>query len=111
MRLNIVKTGFFILLKGYKSCNAFINFYFSFYKDDFYILISTRPLKVRSIRLNASKRGTPKLGFYRLKDRQRSEVSKGVNIKDNGFKDFSFWESIERGPHISEDRLYKLVES
>ncbi len=39
VRLNIVKTGFFILLKGYKSSSVFINFCYSFYKDDFFILI------------------------------------------------------------------------
>src|SRR6266566_3422957 len=111
VRLNIIKTDFFILLKGYKSRSAFANFCFSFYKDDFYILVLARPLKAGPIRLNALEGGTPKPGLYRFKDCQQSEVSKGINIKDNGFKDPSSWESIERGPRMPEDRPYKLIES
>ncbi len=85
--MNIVKTDFFIFLKGYKNRNIFINFYFSFYKDDFYILIPARPLKAGPTKPNASKKRTPKPGLHKLKDRQRSEVLKRVNIGDNGFKD------------------------
>ena len=85
-RLNIVKTGFFILLKGYKNRNAFTNFCFSFYRDDFYIFIPARPLKTGPIRLNVLKEGIPKSGLYKPKDRQQFEVSKGVNTGDNGFK-------------------------
>jgi len=110
-RLNIVKTGFFISLKGYKSRNAFVNFCFSFYRNDFYISISARPLKVGPIRSNALKGGTPKLNLYRPKDRQRFKVLKGVNTGDNGFRDPSSWESIEGGLRMSEDRLCELVES
>ncbi len=108
--MNIVKTGFFILLKGYKSNSAFVNFCYSSYRDDFYIFIPAKPLKVRPNRPNTSKGGTLKPGFYKPKDCQRSEVLEGVNIGDNGFRDPSSWESIERGPYVSEDRLYKLVE-
>ncbi len=86
-KLNIVKIGFFILLKSYKNCNAFANFCFNFYKDDFYILIPIRPLKVGPIKPNVLKRRTPKPNLYRSKDRQQSKVSKEVNIRDNGFKD------------------------
>ncbi len=109
--MNIVKTGFFILLKGYKSYNVFTNFCFSFYKDDFYIFVLARPLKARPTRFNVLKRGTPKPSFHRPKDRQQSEVSKRVNIGDNGFKDPNSWESIEKRPRIPEDRPYKPVES
>ncbi len=110
-RLNIVKTGFFILLKGYKSYSAFANFCFSFYRDDFYIFVPAKPLKIGPIRSNALKKGTPRLGLHRSKDRQQFEVSEGVNIGNNGFKDFNSWESTERGPYMPEDRLCKLVES
>jgi len=68
-------------------------------------------LKTGSIRLNVSKGGTPKPSFYRPKDRQRSEVLKRINIGNNGFKDLSSWESIERGPHIPEDKPYEPIES
>ncbi len=86
-RLNIVKTGFFIPLKGHKSRSAFTNFCFSSYKDDFYILIPARPLKIGPTKLNASKKGTPKPDLHKPKDRQRSKVSKKVKTRDNGFKD------------------------
>ena len=88
-KLNIVKTGFFILLKGYKSRSTFANFCFNSYKDDFYIFIPAKPLKTGLIRPNASEGKTPKPSFYRPKDRQRSKVSKRVNTGNNGFKDFS----------------------
>src|SRR6266566_1792539 len=65
MRLNIVKTGFFIPLKGHKSNSAFVNFCFSFYRDDFYILVLARPLKVGPTKLNASKGRTSKPGLHR----------------------------------------------
>jgi len=68
-RLNIVKTGFFIPLKGYKNCSIFANFCFSFYRDDFYIFVPTRPLKAGLIRLNVLEGGTPKPGLYKFKDR------------------------------------------
>ncbi len=110
-RLNIVKTGFFIPLKGHKSCSVFANFCFSSYRDDFYIFVPARPLKVGFIRLNVLEGGTPKPGFHRFKDRQRSEVSEGVNIGDNGFRDLSSWESTEGGPCVSEDRPCEPVES
>ncbi len=96
-------------MKGYKSCSAFTNFYFNSYRDDFYILILARPLKVGPIRFNVLKRGTSKPGLYRPKDRQRSEVLKKINIEDNGFKDLSSWESTKRGPYMSEDRPCKLI--
>ncbi len=86
-RLNIIKTGFFILLKGYKSRNVFTNFCFNFYRDDFYIFIPVRPLKAGSTRPNVLEKGIPKPGLHRFKDCQRSEVSKGVKIEDNSFKD------------------------
>jgi len=98
-------------LKDYKSYNAFINFYFNFYKDDFYIFISIRPLKVRFIKFNVLKKRTSKLGLHRLKDYQRFKVSKGINIGNNGFKDSNSWESIEGRFYISEDKLYKSIES
>ena len=109
--MNIVKISFFIPLKDYKSYSAFTNFYFSFYKDDFYIFIPVRPLKVGLIRLNVLKKGTSKLGLHKPKDRQRFEVSKRVTIRKDGFKDLSSWESIERGSRMSEDRPYKPIES
>jgi len=75
------------------------------------MLILAKPLKVGPIRSNASEGGTPKPGFYKSKDRQRSEVSKGVNIGNNSFKDSSSWKSIERGLCVPEDRPCELVES
>ncbi len=89
-KLNIVKTGFFILLKGSKSSGAFVNFCYGSYRDDFYIFIPVRLLKVGPNKLN---------------------VLEGVTIGNNGFRDLSFWESIERGPCVLEDRLCELVES
>ncbi len=109
--MNIVKIDFFISLKGYKSRSAFINFCFSFYKDDFYIFILVKPLKIGPIRFNVLKRRTPKPGLYRPKNCQRFEVLKKVNIRDNGFKNLSSWESIEGRLYVPEDRLYKSVES
>ncbi len=111
MILNVVKTGFFVFLKGQKSYSAFANFCYSFYKDDFYIFISARPLKVGLIRFNVLKKVIPKPGFHRSKDRQRSEVLEGVTIRKDGFKDLSFWESIERGLRVPEDRPCVPVES
>ncbi len=75
-RLNIVKTGFFILLKGHKNNSAFTNFYYSSYKDNFYIFISAKPLKTKPNKPNTLKRVTSKSGPHRPKDRQRSKVSK-----------------------------------
>ena len=109
--MNIVKTDFFISLKGYKSSSVFANFCYSSYRDDFYILIPTRPLKVGSTRPNASKKRTPKPSLHKLKDRQQSKVSEGINIRDNNFKDPNFWESIEREPRMPEDRPYEPIES
>ena len=109
--MNIVKTGFFIFLKGPKSNGAFANFCYGFYKDDFYISILARPLKVGPNKFNASKKVTPKLGPYRSKDRHRFVVSEGITIGNNGFKDSSSWESIERGPCVPEDRPCEPVES
>ncbi len=110
-RLNIIKTGFFILLKSYKSNSAFTNFCYSFYKDNFYIPISAKLLKVGSNKSNALKRITSKSSPYKPKDYQQSEVLKRINIGNNDFKDFNSWESIERGPHMPEDRPCKPVES
>jgi len=87
--LNIVKTGFFILLKGYKNNNAFINFCYSSYKDDFFILIPAKPLKTGPNKLNALEKVTSKPGPHRPKDRHRSKVSKDIDIEDNGFKDLN----------------------
>ena len=109
--MNIVKTGFFVLLKGQKSCSAFVNFCYSFHRDDFYILISVRSLKVGSIRFNALEGVIPKLGLYKPKDRQRSEVLEGITIGKDGFRDPSSWESTERGPRVPEDRPCVPVES
>ncbi len=109
--MNIVKTGFFIFLKDHKSSNVFVNFYYNSYKDDFFIPISARSLKAGFNKLNVSKGVTPKSGPYRPKDCHRSEVSKEVNIRNNGFKDPNSWESIERGLHIPEDRPCEPVES
>ncbi len=53
-RLNIIKTGFFILLKSYKSNNAFTNFCYSSYRDNFYIFIPAKPLKVEPNKFNIS---------------------------------------------------------
>ena len=109
--MNIAKTGFFILLKGPKSSGAFANFCYGFHRDDFYIPIPTRPLKVGPNKPNVSEKITPKPGLHRPKDRHRSMVSEGITIGNNGFKDLSSWESTERGPRMPEDRLYKPVES
>ncbi len=86
-KLNIVKIGFFILLKGYKNNNVFINFCYNSYKDDFYILILAKPLKVEPNKFNALKKITPKLGPHKLKDCQQSEILKKINIENNSFKD------------------------
>ena len=86
MRLNIVKTGFFIFLKDYKSSSVFINFYYSFYKDDFFIFIPVKLLKTGFNKFNALEKVIPKLSLYRFKDYHRSEVLKRVNIEDNDFK-------------------------
>ncbi len=109
--MNIVKTGFFILLKRLKNSGAFANFYYGSYRDDFYIFISVRPLKAGPNKPNALEEVTPKPGSHRPKDRHRSVVSEGVTIGNNGFKDLSSWESIERGLRMSEDRPCELVES
>src|SRR6266699_1743994 len=111
MKLNIAKTGFFISLKGHKSNSAFANFYYSFYKDDFFIPIPVRPLKIEPNKFNASEGVTPNLNLYRLKDCHRFEVSNGVNIGNNGFKDLNSWESIEKGHRMPEDRLYEPIKS
>jgi len=68
-------------------------------------------LKTKPTRLNTSKEGTPKSSLHKLKDRQQSEVSKGINTRDNGFRNPNSWESIEGRPRVPEDRPYKLVES
>ncbi len=109
--MNIAKTGFFIPLKGPKSNGAFANFCYGFHRDDFYISIPARPLKAGPNKPNASEGVTPKPGPHRPKDRHRSMVSKGVTTGNNGFRDLSSWESIERGPRMPEDRPYKPVES
>ncbi len=88
-KLNIAKIGFFIPLKRPKNNGAFANFYYGSYKDDFYILIPARPLKIGSNKPNASKRVTPKPGPHRLKDRHRSVVSKRVTTGNNSFKDLN----------------------
>ena len=103
--------GFFISLKGYKSNNVFINFCYNFYKDDFCIFIPVKLLKVGLNKLNVSEKVILKSSFYRLKDRQRSGVLEGVNTGNNGFEDLSFWESIEGGLCMPEDKSYKFVES
>ncbi len=110
-KLNIVKTVFFMLLKGLKNSGVFANFYYGFYKDDFYIFIPAKPLKVGLNKFNALERITPKPGLYKSKDCHRSVVSKRVITRNNSFKDSSSWEFIEKGPRIPEDRPYKLVES
>ncbi len=89
MKLNIVKTSFFIPLKRFKSSNAFANFCYGSYKDDFYISIPIRPLKVGFNKSNVLKGVTPKLNLYKFKDRHRSMVLKKVTIGNNGFKDLS----------------------
>src|SRR6266699_5065673 len=109
--MNIVKTGFFLPLKDQKNRSAFTNFCYSSHRDDFYIPIPAKPLKTGLTRPNTSEKVTPKPGLHRSKDRQRSEVSKGVTTGKNGFKDPNSWESTERGPHIPEDRPYVPVES
>src|SRR6266699_3487457 len=78
-RLNIVKTGFFILLKDHKNNSAFVNFYYNSHKNDLYILIPAKPLKAGPNNPNALEGIIPKLNLYRPKDRQRSEVSEGIN--------------------------------
>jgi len=98
-------------LKGLKSSGVFANFCYSSYRDDFYIFISVRPLKVGPNKFNVLEGVTPKLGFHRFKDRHRFVVSEGVIIGNNGFRDLSSWESTERGPYVSEDRLCEPVES
>src|SRR6266566_6349303 len=110
-KLNIVKTGFFIPLKGPKSNGAFTNFCYGSHRDDFYIFISVRPLKAGLNKSNVSEGVTLKLGLHRLKDRHRSVVLEGVTTGNNGFRDPSSWESTERGPCMLEDRLYEPVES
>src|SRR6266699_3391908 len=87
--LNIVKTGFFVPLKGQKSRSAFANFCYSSHRNDFYIPIPARPLKAGPTRPNASEGVTPKPGLHTPKDRQRSEVSEGVTTGKDGFKDLS----------------------
>ncbi len=109
--MNIAKTGFFILLKGFKSSGAFANFCYGSHRDDFYIFILARPLKVGFNKLNASEGVTPKPSLYRLKDCHRFVVSEGVTIGNNGFRDLSSWESIERGSRVPEDRPCEPVES
>src|SRR6266699_3763369 len=110
-KLNIVKTGFFIPFKRSKSSSTFANFCYGSYRDDFFISIPVRPLKVESNKPNALEGVTLKPGLYRPKDRHRSVVSEEITIGNNGFKDLSSWESIEKGPRMSEDRPYELVES
>jgi len=110
-KLNIVKTGFFIFLKGPKSSGVFANFCYGFYRDDFYIFIPAKPLKVGFNKSNVLEGVIPKLSLYRSKDRYRSVVSTGVTIGNNGFKDFNSWKSIERGPRVPEDRPCEPVES
>jgi len=83
----------------------------TFTKINFYILIPVKPLKAGPNKPNISKRVTPKSNPHKPKDYQQSKVSKKVNIRNNGFKDPSSWESIEGGLRISEDRPYKPVES
>ncbi len=68
-------------------------------------------MKARPNKLNALNGVIPKLSLYRPKDCQRSEVLKRVDIGNNGFKDPSFWESIEGGLCISKDRPCEFVES
>ena len=68
-------------------------------------------MKVGLIRFNVLEEGIPKLGLHRLKDRQWSKVSKGINTGDNGFKDPSSWESTEGRLCIPEDRPCEPVES
>ena len=109
--MNIAKTDFFILLKGHKSRNAFINFCFNSHKDDFYIFIPAKPLKTGPTIPNASKEKTPKPGLHKPIDRQRSKVLKGVNTGNNGFKDLNSWKSTEKRPHMPENRPYKSIES
>src|SRR6266699_5465718 len=109
--MNIVKTGFFLPLKGQKNRNAFANFCYSSHRDDFYIPIPARPLKAGPTRPNASEEITPKPGLHKPKDRQRFEISKGVTTGKDSFRDPSSWESTERGPRIPEDRPCIPVES
>jgi len=81
--------GFFIFLKNHKSSSAFANFCYSSYKDNFYIPIPAKSLKVGPNKLNALKKITPKSSLYKSKDRQRSKVSEGVDTGNNGFKDLN----------------------
>ena len=90
MRLNIVKTNFFIFLKGYKSSSTFINFCYSSHKNDFYIPILTKPLKIGPNKSNVLEGVTSKSSLYRSKDRQQFEILKRINTGNNGFKDLSF---------------------
>ncbi len=98
-------------MKGFKSSSVFANFYYGSYKDDFYILIPIRFLKVGPNKSNTLEQVTPKPGPYRFKDCHWFMVLEGVTIENNGFKDLSFWESIERGLCMSENRFCELVES
>ncbi len=82
-------------MKGYKSSSVFINFCYRSYKDDFYILILAKPLKVELNKFNILKGVILKLSLYKLKDCQWSEVLERVDIRNNGFKDFNSWESVE----------------
>ncbi len=52
MKLNIVKTGFFIPLKKLKSNDVFTNFCYGSHKHNFYISIPARPLKAGSNKFN-----------------------------------------------------------
>ncbi len=110
-RLNIVKTGFFIPLKGHKNSNAFANFCYNFYKDDFYIFILAKPLKARPNKSNASKKVIPKSNLYKSKDCQQFEISKKINIGNNGFKDLNFWESTKERLCMPKDKPCEPVES
>ncbi len=98
-------------MKEPKNSGTFANFCYGSYKDNFYIPIPARPLKAGLNKSNASEGVTPKPGPHRPKDRHRSVVSEGVTTRNNGFRDLSSWESIERGPRMPEDRPYKLIES
>ena len=68
-KLNIVKTGFFIPLKGPKSNGAFTNFCYGSHRDDFYIFILARPLKAGFNKFNVLEKVIPKPGLHRFKDR------------------------------------------
>jgi len=109
--LNIVKTGFFVFLKGQKSRNVFANFCYNSYRDDFYISILARSLKTGFIRSNALERVILKSSLHKPKDRQWFEVSEEVTTRKDGFKDLNSWESTERGLRMPEDRSCMPVES